>query len=456
MQPTSITPPRRTMVSPKKKEVILPSSSPHSVPFKDVVSSIQGPLFPPDHTEQSGRRWSSNQSPQSNSRRRSARQELLDSLLKVVEWDEDECRRSKGKDTDKRARVSKSQSTSCAACSAASAARSASASSSIALSRTNSWLSFGSRVSSATSISTAATTPATSPISSWLKSSAPQPLSTSVCEQVAVKQPPLHHSCTSKRLAAVSLADCPLGYPNIESKAQINDLIADSDGALTFNVRKRKSSTIGKRMSVGVSSLVELAKGIQTAYMTTTLFSVTAGSDLYVSRTHPSLPSISRPLRTVKKQVGATNKALKPPGYRVLSSDVGVFTAPSPESLTTTPEIIHFIPLISPFPPPTPTSSASRVPATSNLKFLPQPILQSSPYRPRDPPPHLAYRMRPISNPVMLRLRALQNVLVERGKEWEGRGREGGLGYGRERVLGVAFEGRGRSGLGCEVRVGVF
>jgi hypothetical protein len=39
MQPTSITPPRRVVVSPKKKEVVLPSSSPLSVSFKDVASS---------------------------------------------------------------------------------------------------------------------------------------------------------------------------------------------------------------------------------------------------------------------------------------------------------------------------------------------------------------------------------------------------------------------------------
>jgi len=60
--------------------------------------------------------------------------------------------------------------------------------------------------------------------------------------------------------------------------------------------------------------------------------------------------------------------------------------------------------------------------------------------------------MRPVANPEILRLRALQNLMCARGKEWEGRGREGGLGCGKERMLGIAFEGRGPSSLGCEVR----
>jgi len=274
-----------------------------------------------------------------------------------------------------------------------------------------------------------------------------------------VKQPPLHHSCTSKRLTAVSLTECPLGLPDSESNIQVDDSKPEFDGALPSNVRGRKSSGLGKRMSVGVSSFVELAKGIQSAYISATLFSVSPITDPYTSdATSQSTSTSHSPPRTTKKVGGRTHtsssqRTLKPSGYRVLRSDVNVFTAPTPGSLTANTEIIHFIPLISPFPP---LPSTSRALITTNLKFPPQPLLQSSPYRPRDPPPHLVYRMRPISNPVLLRLRALQNVLMERGKAWEGRGREGGLGCGRERVLGVAFEGKGRSGLGCELRVGLF
>jgi len=35
--------------------------------------------------------------------------------------------------------------------------------------------------------------------------------------------------------------------------------------------------------------------------------------------------------------------------------------------------------------------------------------------------------------------------------EWEGRAKEGTLGFGKERLAGVAFEGIGRSGLAWEV-----
>lgn len=455
MPSTSITPPRRPMVSPKKKEIMLPSSSPRSVTFKDVVSSMHGPLFPPDHTEQTERRRSSNHSAQSHSQRRSARHELLDGLLKVVEYDE-ERRQGKGKGSDRRVRVSKSQLTSCAACCAAPPASISSVgTSSTAISRTSSWLSFASRVSSSASISTTATTPATSPRSSWLKSTPPPSLS-AACGEVVLKQSPLRHSCISKHLTAVSLADCPLGLTDSESKTQVEDSKIESDGALILDVRTGKSTALSRRMSVGVSSFVELAKGIQSAYINATLFSVSLTSDVYTS--HARSPSTSHIV--TKKGDKRTHKTscertLKPSGYRALGSDVSVFTAPTPESYAVNTEAIHFIPLVCPFPAPLP-STTSRALITAHLRFPPQHLIQHSPYRPRDPPPHLVYRMRPISNPVLLRLRALQNVLVERGKEWEGRGREGGLGCGRERVLGVAFEGKGRSGLGCELRFGVF
>ena len=462
MQP-AVSPPRRSILtSPKKKEVMLPSSSPTSVSFKDVVSSMHGRLFPLDHTEHNEKRRSSNHSHQALSRN-TRQAELLDSLLKVVEWDEEERRRVKGKCSQQSTRVNKSRSISCAACSAASASASATSStssrSSIALSRTNSWLSFGSRVSSNVSISTAATTPAASPISSWLKS-APPSLSAAI-EKVAVTPSPLRHSCASKRLTLVSLADCPLSLPDSESRAHENDSSADANGSLAFSAKGRASSSLGRRVSQGVSSFVELAKGFQVAYINAALFSLTVSSNAYGhSRSRSSSSSSRSPQRMIKGPDGldTNNKliTLKPPGYRVQPSDVGVFTAPNPGSLTPNMEAIHFIPLICPFPPLPPSPSApARAMLTANMKFSPPPILQPSPYRPRDLPTQLVFRMRPVSNPVLLRLRALQNVLGERGQAWEGRGREGGLGCGRERVLGVAFEGRGRSCLGCEVRVGV-
>ena len=74
-----------------------------------------------------------------------------------------------------------------------------------------------------------------------------------------------------------------------------------------------------------------------------------------------------------------------------------------------------------------------------------------SPLRPREVPTTLRYRIRPVANPVLLRLKALQNVCAGVGVEWEGRAREGALGFGRDRLQGVAFDGIGRSRLSWEV-----
>jgi len=75
-----------------------------------------------------------------------------------------------------------------------------------------------------------------------------------------------------------------------------------------------------------------------------------------------------------------------------------------------------------------------------------------SPLHPRAPPPTPEWRLRPVSNPALLRLKALQNVLCERGAVWEGRAPMGSIGCGREKLMGVAFEGLGGSRLAFEAR----
>jgi len=56
-----------------------------------------------------------------------------------------------------------------------------------------------------------------------------------------------------------------------------------------------------------------------------------------------------------------------------------------------------------------------------------------------------------VDNPVHLRLKALHNVVRKGGMIWQGRGRDTALGGGRERVVGVAYDGVGRSSLSCEI-----
>ena len=48
---------------------------------------------------------------------------------------------------------------------------------------------------------------------------------------------------------------------------------------------------------------------------------------------------------------------------------------------------------------------------------------------------------------MFLRLKALHNIAWKRGMVWQGRGRDTALGGGRERVVGIAYDGVGRSSL---------
>jgi len=59
----------------------------------------------------------------------------------------------------------------------------------------------------------------------------------------------------------------------------------------------------------------------------------------------------------------------------------------------------------------------------------------------------LSWRIRCVGNPAYLRLKAVQNIVWRKGIEWEGCGRDTAMGGGRERVIGVAYEGVGRSNL---------
>jgi hypothetical protein len=235
----------------------------------------------------------------------------------------------------------------------------------------------------------------------------------------------------------VSLDETPLSLPKAQRHArevQISPPAVDvsSLAGQSRGLESVKKSLV-RHVSRSVHGIVDVAKGLQSAYISTTMFSVGAA---------PSHSSTS----LSQSRAGSSNRrSFRPYGYRAYPGDVKKFTSlTTPSPTTTSPEPIHFIPLVSPFPP-----SATLVVHRSGA--IHSPIIPS-PLRPRTPPTALAYRMRPVANPEILRLRALQNLMYLRGKEWEGRGREGGLGCGKERLLGVAFEGRGPSGLGCEIR----
>lgn len=440
MQPAKLSnaPPKRGLASPKAlRGDTTPKPSggqQRTVSFKEVVSCMDGKLFPLDAAERAeeARRIAGISTVSSPHRRQaSVRLELLHNLLQVVEWQNGERRKAKGKGVERVAQVLE-QSPLCSTPTPIPSFPSNDLilpmSSSVSTSRSTSWLSFGSWRSSVTDI----TSPdASSPISDSPK-----------CSTSSLQLPTLyesHHDFTPRSsFVHVSLDETPLSPPRPQchalagsSSRPVADVPSFAEG--DFHRLESMGRTLVRQVSRSVHGIVDVAKGFQSAYISAAMFSVGASPS-------PSPSSFSHFC-----EVHFSRKSPRPYGYRARPADVKKFTTPS--TIATSPEPVHFIPLVSPFPITPSVSPQVHRSVSSNSFLIPSPL------RPRTPPTALAYRMRPVANPEILRLRALQNLMCARGKEWEGRGREGGLGCGKERMLGIAFEGRGPSGLGCEVRI---
>ncbi|KAH7915718.1 hypothetical protein BJ138DRAFT_1141144 [Hygrophoropsis aurantiaca] len=414
--------------SPKQKKghsLQSSSSGKRSVSFKEVVHSMHGRLFPLEPCEREEAKRLSCVST-TLSRKGALRAELLESLLQVVEWQEGERRRAKGKAADRSAQLDKSAlSTPTPRDLMPSEPLSPSESSSASASRSSSWLSFGSWRSS---VSSDITTPNASPISLPAK-----------CDLSSLPGVEENHSRRYPRQTFISIhiEDSPLSPPRPRCFAY-EDKDTWRDGAIQFGLSvddclESSASlhrSLVRRVSRSVSGFVDVARSLQSAYISATMFSVG--------------PSYALPIPSPKKPPTPSRRRPRLIGYRALSVDVQKFTSSMVTDGVLQSKPVHFIPLVSPFP--------ARTVVTVRPGPASPPNIIPSPLRPRTPPAVLAYRMRPIANPAVLRLRALQNIMCARGKEWEGRAREGGLGCGKERMVGIAFEGRGRSGLGCEVR----
>lgn len=407
-------PPSTSPPKPKK-----PSHN-RTVSFKEVIHAMNGKLFPLDPLDDARRvAGLSIPNPSTHRSKTCLRAELLDSLLQVVEWQQGERRKAKGKDIDRSPPPLKPLHPPTPVLAVPSSLSTTSLSSSTSSSRSSSWLSFGSWRSTATDITT--------PDSPLLPSPTSQ---LCLLPILGDTQRELHPRCAFVR---ISLNDSPLSPPTISHAPIQNDhtsVTPPESATQTFSSLGIRGA-LTMRVTRSVTTIVEAAKSLQSAYITATMFA--AGHPYRDSDTHPQPRPQSRCHRQLRRE-----------GSRALPNDVRKFT----DATTTTPisqtcEPVHFIPLLSP---------------PSGNTGLPKPLVPKdaiifpSPLRPRTPPPALAYRMRPVANPAVLRLKALQNLMYARGKEWEGRAREGGLACGKERVLGIAFEGRGRSGLGCEVR----
>ena len=217
--------------------------------------------------------------------------------------------------------------------------------------------------------------------------------------------------------------------------------------------RPKSRSYLAKRLvrkiGISVSTFMDVASQFQASYLRTAGFIVQLETGPPDDETPAPSWGVDPPTVPAKAKPRSNAKILlpfDPTNPRAKISDATAFirgTAWSEAKEELDPEEHYtLIQLLSPSERMNPSPST-----TSPLSVF----ITPSPLRPRDVPTTLRYRIRPIANPVLLRLKALQNVCAGEGVEWEGRAREGALGFGRDRLQGVAFDGIGRSRLSWEV-----
>ncbi|KAH9920196.1 uncharacterized protein BXZ73DRAFT_52220 [Epithele typhae] len=315
--------------------------------------------------------------------------------------------------------------------------------------RSGSWFSFGSK-SSIRSTSTVLTTPSSSPV-------APTKPPAILGMPFSASPPsdcPLVRRASSKPPMAPTIpaVDHPLALPvplELKSKEHLavgrgRPLTRRSDVPPSTDEHGTGSSTLVHRVSRSVSSILDMAAQFQRAYVKATMFS--AGVDLYGSSSSGSR-SFSRSRSPIYASGAGTSRShrrngLKPDGFRATSVDVNTF---APLDMYHEDESMQYQRTLIPLCPP----SSDTLPAHERVFPIPPP-LPRSPFRPQFAPGMRLSRMRPVANPVLLRLQALHNTCQQSAIAWQ-RGREGSLAAGKEKMVGVAWEGIGRSSLGWEV-----
>ena len=467
-----------------------------SIPFSAVLDSMQGPLFPVSSEDLDNSVSTSRSTSRTLShagRRRKC--QLLETLLVEIQWPEDDRGNRKGKE-----KAHLRRSFPCLACSIASSPTSPlspATSASSSLSRTSSWLSFA---GSSPSTSTDTYTPPASPTpsissskSKWFKSSvAPRPKSwITTSNLLNSRDSSLRHSCNPHcRFTPVLSSESPLPLNPTHSTP------------ISYDGRRRSTGTVrgakeGAGLLVRVSRFVEIAKEFQQTYVNLAISSSPERGSWGETDSHEKCrcgDDVPGPKSSMR------NGRLKEPGYRVNQCDVTAFlnvsipeagssseagpgldtttASTSQDDTSSLPPPPKYIPLRPP-----PSSNPPRTVLPDQLPyrrvFKPLPIPIRSPFRCHalselhttypsvsDPSSFidssssynlflhhgpLTWRIRSVENPVYLRLKALHNVIWKSGMVWQGRGRDTALGGGRERVVGVAYDGVGRSSLSCEI-----
>jgi len=252
--------------------------------------------------------------------------------------------------------------------------------------------------------------------------------------------------CGAHLLTPIDPQECPLFIIEKRSSLQPNAPPAIHRPKSRSYLAKRLVRKIG----ISVSTFMDVAAQFQASYLRTAGFIVQLETIPPGDETSAATWDAGRPTASKKAKPRSNTKIplpFDPTNPRAKISDTAEFirgTAWSESKEELDPEEEHYtlIQLLSPSERMNPSPSS-----TSPLSVF----ITPSPLRPRDSPTTLRYRIRPIANPVLLRLKALQNVCAGEGVEWEGRAREGALGFGRDRLQGVAFDGIGRSRLSWEV-----
>lgn len=383
-----------------------------SVPFKDVLASVEGLLFPLTAEEPQLRFFGKNHLRQA---------ELLDELLGQ------NSERDKVREAEVRSPIPLARKR----CTVdlpwlSSSSSSSSISTCPSLTRSSSWLSYISRSSDSYS-----PTPSPLPqviLPNWLKPSYP------AVRRIFQQRP--------KRLA-VPVSDSPLHCAAAEVKPAHN-----SGNSKTRRVGRRRQSIAGATSVVmnGLNHLVDAAKQLQRAYMMAAMSHVVELD------------------RTVEDDDYVGHGRWRPAGTRARSRDVKIFLGVTEPTHDTTP--VQYIPLVSPFPPAYPPRTELPNPLPYPIVFKPHPPIRRSPFRLLDKESRSTLnrlqklrsatgeprvydgtnlRFRLVGNPAYLRLKALQNVLYERGYIWEGHGNDCGFSSGKETLHGIAFEGIGPS-----------
>ena len=251
--------------------------------------------------------------------------------------------------------------------------------------------------------------------------------------------------CSTHSLTQTDIQECPLFF---QKSTHTRPDSPPSD--LQPKPRSRFASRLVRKIGHSVSAFIDVAAQFHASYMRTAAFMVPFEDDLLDDET--AFPPWGSKTPTVAKaNNGSKAKVYLPfdPTYpRAKISEATGFIRASAwsgaDEEVDLGEEEHYtlVQLLSP--------SERRNPSPYSNSLLSMHITPS-PLRPRDAPAMLRYRIRPVANPVLLRLKALQNVCAGEGVEWEGRAREGALGFGCDRLHGIAFDGIGRSRLGLEV-----